>query len=123
MTKECALNLMQKHLTNLHSNPNVYEDGTCTIIYAIEEVVIPMLKKDIEQDRAELTLREVLLHKTKVGDLVLIEDSGWQIGCTIIDHEDLFVRSLDENMMSRKVTSVRYEKQDWTTKNVMIVNI
>lgn len=53
----------------------------------------------------------------------MIEDSGWQIGCTIIDHEDLFVRSLDQNMMSRKVISFRYEKQDWTTKKVMVVNI
>lgn len=45
MTKERALDIIRDHLTNLHSNPNVYEDGTCNIIYAIEEVVIPMLKK------------------------------------------------------------------------------
>ena len=80
MTKECALNLMREHLTNLHSNPNIYEDGTRTVIYAMEAVIIPMLEKAVEQDRANMTLSEVLLHKTKVGDLVLIEDCGWLIG-------------------------------------------
>jgi hypothetical protein len=123
MNKECALNLMREHLIKLQSNPNVYEDGMCTVIYAMEAVIIPMLEKAVEQDRANMTLSEVLLHKTKVGDLVLIEDCGWQIGCTIIDHEDLFIRSLDENMLSRKVVSFLYEKRDWTTKNVMVVNI
>lgn len=70
-----------------------------------------------------MRLRDVLLTKTKVGDLVLIRDVGWQIGCTIIDHEDLFVRSLDERMLNTNVRDFRYEKQDWTTKDVMIVDI
>lgn len=70
-----------------------------------------------------MRLRDVLLTKTKVGDLVLIRDCGWQIGCTIIDHEDLFVRSLDERMLNTNVRDFRYEKQDWTTKDVMIVDI
>ena len=70
-----------------------------------------------------MRLRDVLLTKTKVGDLVLIKDCGWQIGCTIIDHEDLFVRSLDGRMLNTNVRDFRYEKQDWTTKDVMIVDI
>ena len=70
-----------------------------------------------------MRLRDVLLTKTKVGDLVLIRDCGWQIGCTIIDHEDLFVRSLDERMLNTNVRDFRYEKQDWTSKDVMIVDI
>ena len=70
-----------------------------------------------------MRLRDVLLTKTKVGDLVLIRDCGWQIGCTIIDYEDLFVRSLDECMLNTNVRDFRYEKQDWTTKDVMIVDI
>ena len=70
-----------------------------------------------------MKLGNVLLHKTKVGDLVLIRDGGWQIGCTIIDHEDLFIRSLDNRMLDSEVKDFRYEKQDWTTKNVMIVDI
>lgn len=70
-----------------------------------------------------MTLREVLLYKTKVGDLVLIRDNGWQIGCTIIDHEDLFVRSLDDRMLDTEIKGFKYEKQAWTTKNVMIADI
>lgn len=70
-----------------------------------------------------MNLREVLLLKTKVGDLILIRNRGWQIGCTIIDHEDLFIRSLDKYMLRTEVKDFRYEKQDWTTKNVMIVDI
>lgn len=70
-----------------------------------------------------MKLGDVLLHKTKVGDLVLIRDGGWQIGCTIIDHEDLFIRSLDNRMLDTEVKDFRYEKQNWTTKNVMIVDI
>lgn len=70
-----------------------------------------------------MKLKDVLLTKTKVGDLVLIRDCGWQIGCTIIDHEDLFIRSLDNRMLDAKVEDFRYEKQNWTTKNVMIVDI
>lgn len=68
-------------------------------------------------------LEDVLLYETKVGDLVLIRDCGWQIGCTIIDHEDLFVRSLDNRMLNKEVKSFRYESQDWTSKDVMIVDI
>ena len=70
-----------------------------------------------------MKLGDLLLHKTKVDDLVLIRDCGWQIGCTIIDHEDLFIRSLDGRMLNSEVKSFKYEKQIWTTKNVMIVDI
>ena len=70
-----------------------------------------------------MSLEDVLRYKTKVGDLVLIRDYGWQIGCTIIDHEDLFVRSLNDRVLDARVTDFRYEKQNWTTKNVMIVDI
>lgn len=70
-----------------------------------------------------MTLREVLLFKTKVDDLILIRKLGWQIGCTIIDHEDLFIRSLDKNMLRTEVKDFRYEKRDWTTKDVMIVDM
>lgn len=42
-----------------------------------------------------LKLSEFLLRHTNVGDLVIFLDDGWQIGCTIIDHEDLFLGSLN----------------------------
>ena len=42
-----------------------------------------------------MTLSEFLLHHTKVDDFVIFRDGGWRIGCTMIDHEDLFIGSLD----------------------------
>ena len=31
-----------------------------------------------------MDLREFLLHKTNVGDIVVIQDAGWQTGLTMI---------------------------------------
>lgn len=48
MTKQDALDYIREYLTTLHVNPNIYEDGTCNIISALEEHVIPMLEKEIQ---------------------------------------------------------------------------
>lgn len=68
-------------------------------------------------------LKDILLHRTDVGDLVLIKDGGWQICCTMIDHEDLFIYSLDNKLLEKEVEEYYYEEQDWTTKNVLIVDL
>ena len=47
MTKQDALNYIREHLTALHTNPNIHEDGTCNLISALEDIVIPKLEKDI----------------------------------------------------------------------------
>lgn len=70
-----------------------------------------------------MNLREALLTKTKVGDLVLLKVDGWQVGCTMIDNEDLFIGSLNDRMLLTEVLGFRYEKRDWTTKDVMIIDI
>lgn len=70
-----------------------------------------------------LKLSELLLKHTNVGDLVIFLDSGWQIGCTIIDHEDLFIRSLDTGLLTRTVKLYNYEKRDWAIKPVMVVEL
>lgn len=70
-----------------------------------------------------MKLNELLLRHTNVGDLVMIYDQGWYIGCTIIDHEDLFIGSLNPGLLLRKVKDYRYENRDWTIKPVMIVNV
>ena len=59
MTKHEALNCLRVHLTNLYSKPDIYGDGTCDLISALEEFAIPMLEKDIEQDH----LVEIILDK------------------------------------------------------------
>lgn len=70
-----------------------------------------------------MDLQEFLLHHTKVGDIVLIRDAGWQTGCTMIDNEDLFIYSLNPAMLRRKVRNSYYDKRDWTNKDVLVVDI
>ena len=66
---------------------------------------------------------EVLLKETNVGDLVVFLDAGWQIGCTIIDHEDLFMQSLSVGLLTRTVKSYKYEERDWTIKPVLVIRM
>lgn len=70
-----------------------------------------------------MKLNKFLLKNTNVGDLVMIMDQGWYIGCTIIDHEDLFIGSLNPGLLMREVKDYGYEKRDWTIKPVLVVNI
>ena len=66
---------------------------------------------------------EVLLKETKVGDLVMFLDDGWAIGCTLIDHEDLFMQSLSIGLLTRYVKSYEYQTFDWTTKPVLVIRM
>lgn len=52
MTNQKALDYVREHLTTLHANPNIYEDGTCNVIRALEEVVVPLLEFEIRCGRA-----------------------------------------------------------------------
>lgn len=77
-----------------------------------------------EQMKGEaMTLSKLLLRHTNVGDLVWITDCGWYIGCTVIDHEDLFIGSLNPSILSKEVKSYKYETRDWTIKPVLVVDI
>ena len=60
-----------------------------------------------------MDLREFLLRKTNVGDIVVIQDAGWQTGLTI----------LDPSMLRRKVRNSYYDKRDWANKDVLVVDI
>ena len=66
---------------------------------------------------------EVLLKETKVGDLVLFLDDGWEIGCTLIDHEDLFMQSLSIALLTRYVKSYKYQTFDLTTKPLLVIRM
>ena len=70
-----------------------------------------------------MTLKECLLRHTHVGELVLIMDAGWQIGCTMIDNEDLFIGSLSPSMLLREVKSHYRDTRDWTTRSIRVVNL
>ena len=70
-----------------------------------------------------MDLKEFLLRKTNVGDIVVIQDAGWQTGLTMIDNEDLFISSLDPSMLRRKVRNSYYDKRDLANKDVLVVDI
>jgi hypothetical protein len=53
------------------------------------------------------TLKEVLLHELPANTYVSITSEGWRVGFTYIDHEDLFIHSLDSKFLSQKVKSAR----------------
>lgn len=50
MTNQEALDYIRKHLTSLHANPDIYEDGTYDVVTALEDVIIPMLETQIYMD-------------------------------------------------------------------------
>lgn len=56
-----------------------------------------------------MKVEEYLLKHTEVGDLVEFTDGGWRIGITYIDHEDLFIQSLNKNLLNAEV---KYENKE-----------
>lgn len=69
------------------------------------------------------TLKDFLLHKTDVGDVIRIRDDGWYIACVIIDHEDLFIRGLNPKIFNKEIKHVEYEYQEFITQPVTIVDL
>lgn len=55
------------------------------------------------QESERKTLKEVLLHVLPANVYVEIVDSGWRVGFTYIDYEDLFIHSLSDNILNRAV--------------------
>lgn len=56
-----------------------------------------------------MKVEEYLRFHTEVGDLVEFTDGGWRIGITYIDSEDLFIQSLNKNLLNAKV---KYKNKD-----------
>lgn len=49
MDTQKAIDVIREYLTTLHNNPNIYEDGTCNIIHALEYYAIPLMERDIDK--------------------------------------------------------------------------
>ena len=50
MQYEDAITLIEEYLTDIHADPDIYENGKCNLIYALEEFAIPAMKKEICRD-------------------------------------------------------------------------
>lgn len=70
-----------------------------------------------------MNLREFLLHHTNVGDLVVFKEGVWQIGCTIIDNEDLFIGSINPILLRANVKNHAYTTRDWIIKPIVEVEL
>jgi hypothetical protein len=58
-----------------------------------------------------MTVLDYLLHETDMGDLVEFTEGGWRIGITYIDSEDLFVQSLNRDLLSAEVVHENKDKK------------
>lgn len=71
-----------------------------------------------------MTVGEFLQKETRIGDIVIFRDGGWQVGMTRIDNESLYIRSLNPVMLElHDVICYTYERQDWATKDVLVLDI
>lgn len=68
---------------------------------------------------------EYLLKHTEVGDLVEFTYGGWRIGITYIDSEDLFIQSLNPNLLKAKVKHENKDKKLYIgdCKNPKIIEV
>ena len=62
-----------------------------------------------------MTVREFCLKHTKVGELIVIRDSGWIVHTVWIDHEDIFMVS--PKMADRTVKSDSWGELSITTQH------
>lgn len=71
-----------------------------------------------------MTLRDFLLHKTSVGDIIVIREHGWQIGMTRIDNEDLYIFSLNPVLLDLyEVICFTRERREWAIEDVTVIDI
>lgn len=71
-----------------------------------------------------MILRDFLQNETKVGDIVVIREHGWQIGMTRIDNENLYMYSLNRAILDLyEVICYTYERRDWAVNDVLVVDI
>lgn len=71
-----------------------------------------------------MRLEEFLRNETKVGDIVIFRDCGWQVGMTRIDGDDFFIFSLNPVMLELyEVICYTHEKREWATKDVLVLDI
>ena len=71
-----------------------------------------------------MKVEEFLRNETKIGDIVIFRDCGWQVGMTRIDNEDLFIFSLNPVMLELyDVICYARERRQWATKEILILDI
>lgn len=70
-----------------------------------------------------MTVKELLLERAKIGDIVIFREGGWQIGMTRIDNDGFFIQSLSTWLLCKDVRHYEYADRDWTSEKVLVVDI
>lgn len=70
-----------------------------------------------------MTVKELLLERAKIGDIVIFREGGWQIGMTRIDNDGFFIQSLSTWLLCKEVRHHEYTDRDWTSEKVLVVDI
>lgn len=70
-----------------------------------------------------MTVKELLLERAKIGDIVIFREGGWQIGMTRIDNDGFFIQSLSTWLLCKEVRHYEYTDRDWTSKKILVVDI
>lgn len=71
-----------------------------------------------------MSLREFLLNEVKIGEIAIFREAGYQIGMTRVDNEYLFIGSLSGILLELyDVVCYSYEKREWSTRDVLVVDI
>ena len=71
-----------------------------------------------------MTFKDFLMNETRAGDIIVIREHGWQIGLTRIDNENFYLHSLNPVLLDLySVVCYTYEKRDWSTREVLVVDI
>ena len=68
-----------------------------------------------------MTVKEFLLHRTKVGDVCVIADCGYDLVCAVIDHEDLFVGGIPKMYLDKTVLNTKNERREWAVNEVTVI--
>lgn len=69
------------------------------------------------------TLNTFLLHSTKVGEVVVVTLCGWDIATYVIDHEDLFIKYVPEELRWKTVKTTKRENRNWAVNPVTVVEV
>lgn len=71
-----------------------------------------------------MTVGEFLQKKARIGDVVMFRDGGWQVGLTRIDNDGFYIFSLNPVLLNLyDVICYTYERRDWATKDVLVLDI
>ena len=64
-----------------------------------------------------MNVQEFLLHHTRAEELCIVLDGGWTCAAAWIDHEDLFIGGIPEEIRKREVKSDRWGTLRVSKKN------